>query len=85
MAGPTDLPIQPAVGLEKALVAERTVEENLTVRPDFCRSDHAGQDISELVVKTAGNERGQRPVERHAASQQQDGNPPGRNQHDPGR
>ena len=76
----SDLPVKPAVRLKEALIAQRTVEEHLAIRPDLGRADHCGQHIAHLIVEIARGEAGHRPVERYASTQQQHRNPRCRNQ-----
>ncbi len=75
-----DLPVEPAAGFQKALIAQRAVEVDLAESIDFGRGDHRGEDILELLVEIAFHLRGQRALERDPAAQQQHRNPPRRNQ-----
>ena len=85
MPFPADLPVEPAVWLKKALVAERAVEIDLAVGPDLGRSDHRGEHVIELFVELASNQSGECVVEREAADQQQECDPPRGDQHHPAR
>ena len=83
VAGAPDLPVKAAVGLQKALVAERPVEEHLAVRADLGRGDHGGQHIAQLFVEIPRDQAVQRAIQRKAAQRQQDDDPSCRNQHHP--
>ena len=76
-----DLIIQPAIGFEKARLPQNAVEIDLAIEVDFGRHDHGVQQIFELVVEIALDQIGERPVQRKATCQQQDGDPPRRDRH----
>jgi hypothetical protein len=85
VALPGDLPVQAAVGLEEALVAEWAVEPDVAERVDLGRGDHRRERVVERLVELADDEAGECPVQRDAADQQQDRDPAGRDQHHPAR
>ena len=74
-----DLPVETAIGFEKTLVPERPVQEHFAVGTDLGRSDHRGQYIFQLIVEIAGYRVVQDPVQREAATEQQNHDPCGRN------
>lgn len=76
-----DLPVKPAVGFEETLVTQRAIEEHFAIGADFRRTDHRGEHVFELFVEILLDQARQRAVERHAAEQQENGNPPRRDQH----
>jgi len=75
MALAADLPVEAAIGLEKALVAQRTVQENLAIRANLGGGDHRGQHIFQLVVEIAGHRIVENPVQSQATAKQQDDDP----------
>ena len=70
-----DLPIDAAIGFEKALVAERAVELHIAEAVDLGRGNQRGLHIFELLVEIVLDQPHQRAVERKAAAQQQHADP----------
>jgi hypothetical protein len=70
-----NLPVEPAVGLLKTLVAEPPAEIDFALGPDFGRGDHRGEHVVELIVKAARGLPGKRAIERDATAEQEHENP----------
>ncbi len=70
-----DLVIKAAIGLQKALIGKRAIEQHFAIRPDLGRSDHRRQHIIEPVIEIACDRLRQHAVERQPAAQQQDADP----------
>ena len=85
VVGAANLPIEPAVGFEQPLIAQRAVEEHLAIGANLGRGDHPVEEITELSVKIAGDERVEGLIERDPTTQQQHCAPRRRNQHHPAR
>ena len=70
-----DLPVEPAIRLEKPLVAQRAVEEHLAIGADLGRGDHCGEHIAELLVEIARDQASQGAIEQQSAAEQEHADP----------
>ena len=76
-----DLPVDPAVGLQKTLVPEGAVELHIAETVDFGRGDQRGLDVFQLLVEIILHQPDESTVEREAAAEQQDADPQRGNHH----
>src|SRR5690606_16009981 len=72
-----------AVRLDEALVAELAAEPHVTVGIGLARGDHRGELVVQLLVELVLEQARERSVQRHAASEEEDRNPPRRDQQHP--
>jgi len=74
------LPVKTAIGLEKTLIAQRTIVPDFTIRSNFRRRDHCGQDIFKLIIEILLDRIDQHAVKRCSAADEQNRDPRGRRQ-----
>ena len=71
----SDLPINPAIGFEKPLVAERSIKLHVAETVDFGGGDQRGLHIFELLVEIVLDQAYQRAIECKATREQQHPDP----------